>query len=130
AADDNRHIFRLRVGQGCPELLPTGILHAGSIEELVPEIVRYHVEEHRLDAFDLRRRDKEAFGHYRRSRFWRQLASDTNVHIFTCGRDTPPDNATGRRGSRTTIDMWDYKTVLDLTHFLNRYYPATHVKIE
>jgi hypothetical protein len=130
AADDNRHIFRLRVGQGCPELLPPGILHASSIEELVPEIVRFHVEQHRSDSFDLRRRDKEAFGHYRRSRFWRQLASDANVHIFTCGRDTPPDNVTGRRGSRTTIDKWDYKTVLDLTHFLNRYYPSTHVQIE
>jgi hypothetical protein len=130
AADENRHIFSLKVGQGCPELLPAEILHADSIELLVPEIVRYHVEQRRVDWSDFKRRDKEAFGHYRRSRFWRQLASDANVHIFTCGRDTPPDEVKGRRGSRTTIDKWDYKTVLDLTHFLNRRYPATHVKIE
>jgi hypothetical protein len=48
-----------------------------------------------------------------------------DVHVFTCGRDTATD-----RGRRTVIDKWDYRTVLDITHFLSRHYPATQVTIE
>jgi hypothetical protein len=141
AKDPSRKIFRMKIGKGCEELLPPGILHAETIETLAPEIVRYYVDQRRSDCSELsatvrqvqeqlQKRDGEAFGHYRRSRFWRQLTADARVHIFTCGRDTAPDDVAGGRGSRTTIDKWDYKTVLDITHFLNRYYPTTHVQIE
>jgi hypothetical protein len=141
AKDPSRKIFRMKIGKGCPELLPGQILHASTIELLVPEVVRYHIEQRRCDCSELsdavqvlerqlEKRDGEAFNHYRRSRFWRPLTNDYNVHIFTCGRDTPPDDGAGRRPSRTTIDKWDYRTVLDITHFMNRHYPATHVQIE
>ncbi|HET6280303.1 MAG TPA: toll/interleukin-1 receptor domain-containing protein [Polyangia bacterium] len=140
--DPSRKIFRLKVGTlECPELLPLTILHATTIETLVPEMVRFHVEGRRGDSEMLRAhlkqteekladREKEAFGHYRRSRFWRQLVQDRNVHIFTCGRDAAKAPSTGERPGRTTIDKWDYRTVLDITHFLNRHYPATQVTIE
>jgi hypothetical protein len=140
AKDSARKIFRMKIGKGCPELLPGKIIHADTINLLVPEVVRYYVEQRRRDCSELAeavqhvetqlaKRDGEAFNHYRRSRFWRPLTNDYNVHIFTCGRDTPPGDG-APRPSRTTIDKWDYRTVLDITHFMNRHYPATHVQIE
>jgi hypothetical protein len=70
---------------------------------------------------------------YRHDRFWGTIAHSQNkdVHIFTCARDIHSDS-TAIRGQfgRTNLDMWDYRTVLDITHFFASNYPNVKVTIE
>ncbi len=72
----------------------------------------------------------EARDYYRHNRFWRPIIEKKNVHIFTCARDVPhdPENKRGQ-GGRTNIDMWDYRSVFDITHFFASNFPNTKVTI-
>jgi hypothetical protein len=74
----------------------------------------------------------EAFNDYHYSRFWHPgWGQSEGIHIFTCARDQAYDPTWKRgRGGRTTIDKWDYQTVLDLTRFFGARYPDVNVTIE
>ena len=74
----------------------------------------------------------EAQTYYRRNRFWGPISKNGDVRIYTCGRDA---NVEAHRyvrgqGGRTNIDMWDYRAVLDITHFFLSNYPSARVTIE
>jgi hypothetical protein len=73
----------------------------------------------------------EARGYYKQNRLWGPIARNKDVHIFTCARDVP-HNTQGARGygGRTNIDMWDYRAVLDISHFFASNYPSARVRIE
>jgi len=77
------------------------------------------------------KKGSEARDYYRHNRFWRPITEKKDVHIFTCARDVPGnlDNKRGQ-GGRTNIDMWDYRSVFDITHFFASNYPNTKVTIE
>lgn len=74
----------------------------------------------------------EARKYYRHRRFWGPFAEKKDVHIFTCGRDIPPDDTRprGTGGFRTNIDKWDYRAVLGIAHFFASNYPGTKLTIE
>lgn len=72
---------------------------------------------------------REAFGHYGQTRFWKPFSRHGHLHIFTCGRDVPPEKHRGS-GGRTNIDRWDYQTVLQITHFFAENFQGTKVTIE
>jgi hypothetical protein len=63
------------------------------------------------------------------SKLWRDFASDGVVHISTCGRNVGPSEGRGP-GGRTNLDIWDYKTVLDLTRFLSRDHPSIRIELD
>lgn len=74
---------------------------------------------------------EEAQKYYRYNRFWGPISENKEVHIFTCARDIAHDPKSMRgSGGRTNIDMWDYRAVLDITHFLASTYPNTKVFFE
>ena len=74
---------------------------------------------------------KDRFDHYGQQRFWSPFSKNKEVHIFTCGRDLSHTDGAGRgSGGRTNIDKWDYRSVLEITHYFAEHYPATRVKIE
>ncbi|MEM7310283.1 MAG: toll/interleukin-1 receptor domain-containing protein [Planctomycetota bacterium] len=74
---------------------------------------------------------EEARNYYRHDRFWRDMArSGGDVHIFTCARDLEQNSERTGRGGRTVIDKWDYRAVLDISHFFAQKYPRVGVKIE
>jgi hypothetical protein len=74
----------------------------------------------------------DARKYYRHSRFWGPFAENRDVHIFTCGRDIPPDDTRprGTGGVRTNIDKWDYRAVLGIAHYFASTYPGTRLTIE
>lgn len=74
----------------------------------------------------------EARKYYRHRRFWEPFAANRDIHIFTCGRDIPPDDTRprGTAGFRTNIDKWDYRAVLGIAHFFASNYPGTRLTIE
>ena len=74
----------------------------------------------------------EARKYYGHRRFWEPFAANKEVHIFTCGRDIPPDETRprGTGGFRTNIDKWDYRAVLGIAHFFASNYPGTEFIIE
>ncbi len=74
----------------------------------------------------------EARKYYQHRRFWGPFAKNGDVHIFTCGRDIPPDPARprGTGGLRTNIDKWDYQAVLDIAHYFASNYPGTKLRSE
>ena len=74
---------------------------------------------------------KGAQAYYRYNRFWGTMSSTNDVHIFTCARDFEQENDSHRgHGGRTNIDLWDYRTVLDITKFLAANFPHVKVSIE
>lgn len=78
-----------------------------------------------------KRKATEARDFYRHNRFWRPFTENKHIHIFTCARDIPHDNNNRRGlGGRTSIDMWDYRSAFDITHFFALMYPGTKVTIE
>ncbi len=80
---------------------------------------------------NVRRQVEEARKFYGRNRFWAPIAEHRDVHIFTCARNIQHDPTTMRgQGGRTNIDLWDYRAVLDITHFFASNYPGAKVKIE
>lgn len=104
------------------------------IKGLVSHILKSKEKEHTglLEQFDEEKRKvEEARDDYRHDRFWKPFAANKDIHIFTCARDIPqnPKNTRGQ-GGRTNIDKWDYKSVLDITHFFVSHYPSTRVTIE
>jgi hypothetical protein len=77
------------------------------------------------------RKVHEARNYYQYHRFWRPIAENGAIHIFTCGRDVKDDpNSTRGYGGRTNIDVWDYRAVLAITHFFSSRYPSTKIIIE
>ena len=72
---------------------------------------------------------REAFSYYGQTRFWKPFSRHGHLHIFTCGRDVPPEKHRGS-GGRTNIDRWDYRTVLQINHFFAENFPGTNVTIE
>jgi hypothetical protein len=78
-----------------------------------------------------RKKVKEAQNYYRYNRFWGPVTKGRKVHIFTCARDFAYDDKSTRgHGGRTNIDLWDYRSVLDITKFLAANYPQVKVAIE
>jgi hypothetical protein len=75
---------------------------------------------------------RQAFEYYRHSRFWKPFSepSGQDLHIFTCGRDTPEDTNQRGVGGRTSIDKWDYQAAVDITHHFARYHRDIGVVIE
>ena len=102
-------------------------------KEYTNELVEKNAEISRLQNLleQERRKVSEARNYYRRNRFWGPISEHHEVHIFTCGRNVQsnPDNPRGP-GGRTGIDMWDYRAVLDITHFFASNYPNAKVTIE
>ncbi len=121
-----------------------------SVDQLIAEIIRftldstereltkaiiekdkdylYHIQSQLEQA---KQKVEEARDYYRHNRFWRPIAENRDIHIFTCGRDIPHDPKSSRGyGGRTNIDVWDYRAVLDITHFFASNYPNTKVTIE
>ena len=77
------------------------------------------------------KKGSEARDYYRHNRFWRPITEERDVHIFTCARDVQHDRDNKRGlGGRTNVDMWDYRSVFDITHFFASNYPNTKVTIE
>ena len=73
----------------------------------------------------------EARRYLRDARFWDTLVDNKSVHIFTCGRDSAHSLEIPRGyGGRTSIDLWDYRSVLDITHYFASRQPTTLVTIE
>jgi hypothetical protein len=78
-----------------------------------------------------KRKVEEARNYYLRNRFWGPISEHHEVHIFTCGRNVQSSRDIHRGpGGRTGIDMWDYRAVLDITHFFASNYPSAKVTIE
>ena len=107
-------------------------------EELTGRLLELQ-EEHKREREDLEKqliREQErvqiARRYYRHQRFWGPFAEHDKVHIFTCGRDIPPDptRPRGTSGYRTAIDKWDYRAVLGIAHFFASNYPAIRLTIE
>jgi hypothetical protein len=74
---------------------------------------------------------RETRCYLRDTRFWDVIALNNNVHIYTCGRDIghSPDTPRGY-GGRTSIDVWDYRSVLDITHYFVSRFPNARITIE
>lgn len=74
---------------------------------------------------------EEARKYYQHNRFWSLTSENNDVHIFTCGRDVRHTKDSPRGyGGRTNIDMWDYRAVLDITHYFASNYPNARITIE
>lgn len=113
-------------------LRPRDSIHA--LETVVKERITHLVEklgtarEELNLAHDLAR---QAFEHYRHARFWRSFSNARqDLHIFTCGRDTPEDLLKRGPCGRTSIDRWDYQAAVDITHHFGRYHRDVDVVIE
>ncbi len=147
----NRRMYVI-LPEGCKENdIPTGLKSINrhrSPSELIADLVRDKLRrlQHQLKGAELRssevevlqeelghakRKVEEARGFYRYNRFWGPLAHHQNLNIFTCARDVPHAVDLPRGyGGRTNIDMWDYVSVLDITHFFASTYPSTTITIE
>jgi hypothetical protein len=79
-----------------------------------------------------RRVARESFDYYQHARFWKPFSEVTGeqLHIFTCGRATPPEPEGRGAGGRTNIDIWDYQAAVDITHHFARHHHETGVFIE
>jgi hypothetical protein len=86
-------------------------------------------EELELERETATKKVREAFGHYGQTRFWKPFSRHNHLHIFTCGRDVPPEKHRGS-GGRINIDRWDYQTVLQISHFFAENFPGMKVTIE
>lgn len=74
---------------------------------------------------------RQAFDYYRHARFWRSFAKTRqDLHVFTCGRDTPEDLRQRGPSGRTGIDRWDYQAAVDITHHFARHHRDVDVVIE
>lgn len=75
---------------------------------------------------------RQSFDYYRHTRFWKPFSaiSGQDLHIFTCGRDTPEDTVQRGAGGRTSIDKWDYQAAVDITHHFARHHRDIGVVIE
>lgn len=139
-SDPANRRFYVYLAPGCPaEAVPLflqEIDRPASLDELLSEIVSASIEALESELKHERLKLGEARQYYRRNRFWDRIADvplgeKREVHILTCGRGVSHADDTSRGiGGRTNIDMWDYQTVLDITHFFSSSYPNTTVKIE
>lgn len=85
----------------------------------------------RNELTDTRDTVRKALQQYLYTKFWEPIMKNQDVHLFLCARGTPPVDTEFRgSGGRTSIDKWDYQTVLDLTHFIIRTYSSTNLIIE
>lgn len=120
-----------------------------SSDDLIKELVKVILKsskkgiEHIISNFEIKisqleeqvevekRKVEDAQNYYRYSRFWGPISLNRDVHIFTCARDIPQESKSSRGyGGRTNIDMWDYRAVLDITHFFASNYPNAKVTIQ
>jgi hypothetical protein len=149
---ENRRMYVL-VEKSCPQelvpLLLRDIQRPESIDHIITELIKFTMEnlkrdlsgttkEKEEDVSSLqtqleqeKRKVQEARDYYQYHRFWRPIADHGAVHVFTCGRDVQHDSNNPRGyGGRTNIDVWDYRAVLDITHFFASRYPNTKISIE
>jgi hypothetical protein len=113
-----------------PELFKT-LIYPESPDDLIAEIVKNALSYQKQSLEQEEKKVAEAREYYQHERFWHQIASSNNIHIFTCGRDVKHDpNSPRGYGGRTNIDVWDYRAVFDLTHFFSSRYPGTRITIE
>jgi hypothetical protein len=75
---------------------------------------------------------RQSFDYYRHTRFWKPFSAipDQDLHIFTCGRDTPEETVQRGAGGRTSIDKWDYQAAVDITHYFAGHHRDIGVVIE
>jgi hypothetical protein len=105
--------------------------YADTFDELVAQIAKTALEYQKSCLDQEEKKVSEARKYYQHERFWHQIAQNKKIHIFTCGRDVPHDPKGPRGfGGRTNIDVWDYRSVFDLTHFFSSRYPGTTILIE
>lgn len=138
---DYRRMYVLLDRECDPKHIPVflqDINRPSNLDKLIADLLRVALgdeqEEIRLLKEQLEqqtRKLEEAQGYYRHRRFWSPLAANRDVHIFTCARDVAynPNSSRGY-GGRTNIDIWDYRAVLDISHFFASNYPNTKVTIE
>ncbi|MFX0198719.1 MAG: toll/interleukin-1 receptor domain-containing protein [Candidatus Hodarchaeota archaeon] len=134
---ENRRMYVLLDPKCDPNLVPDLLKHLHrpeSTDELTAALVRAREREYEQTTIQLeqaKRKVSEAQEYYGYNRFWGPIATNGNVHIFTCGRDIPhdPNNRRGY-GGRTNIDLWDYRGVLDINRFFASNYPNVRVIIE
>lgn len=50
-----------------------------------------------------------------------------NIHVITCAREMPKDDD---RGARTDIDLWDFKSVSELSLFIAQRYDSAKVPLD
>ena len=151
--DPSRKLFVLRAPDCQEKHVPPDVEHVqrvNSLSEVVVDILKEarhdleqkfrelerRAENERKDLEENfakeRRKVAEARKYYKHRRFWGPFADKKDVHIFTCGRDIPPDDTRprGSGGFRTNIDKWDYRAVLGITHYFASNYPGTKLTIE
>jgi hypothetical protein len=135
---EQRQIHVMIDPTGRPDKLPLLIRtynYSISDDELIARIVKTALDDSKECFSQLEKQLENQLGEarklYRHSRFWGAIAQRGDVHIFTCGRDIPAaSTGTRGQGGRTNIDMWDYRAVLDITHFFASSYPNAKVTIE
>ncbi|MCI0693683.1 toll/interleukin-1 receptor domain-containing protein [candidate division KSB1 bacterium] len=137
---EHRRMYVMLDGSCNTDIIPALLkdIHRPKSDQLVPEIVRSIMSERRernellqRQLEQERRKAEEAQNYYRYNRFWGPISVNRDIHIFTCARDIAHDPKSSRGfGGRTNIDMWDYRAVLDITHFLASNYPNAKVTIE
>lgn len=138
---ENRRMYVLSDGSCDLENIPLCLNQFNrpkSVDQLITDLVKNILkskEEINAKLLELlnqeKRKVEEARDYYRHARFWRPIAENKDIHIFTCARDITKDRIDNRgKGCRTIIDKWDYRAVLDITNFFASNYPNTRVTIE
>ena len=134
---ENRRMYVLLDKKCDPNLVPDLLKHLhrpGSLDELIAALAKAFKNDFKRTILELeqeKRKVAEAQRYYRYNRFWGPMVKNRDVHIFTCGRVITHDPNSGRGyGGRTSIDLWDFRAVLNITDFFASNYPNTRVTIE
>lgn len=134
---ENRRMYVLLAPNCTDDLIPNllkQLQRPNDTEELLMSIVIALERDYDQTVVELvkeKRKVAEAQRYYRYNRFWGPIVKNRDVHIFTCGRVTSHDPKSGRGyGGRTSIDLWDFRAVLNITDFFASNYPNTKVTIE
>jgi hypothetical protein len=134
---ENRRMYVLVDTRTNHDVIPDLLKHLqrpASLDDLVAALASAFRNDFKRTIIELeqeKRKVAEAQRYYRYNRFWGPIVKNRDVHIFTCGRVIMHDPNSGRGyGGRTSIDLWDFRAVLNITDFFASNYPYTRVTIE